>query len=225
MNTDEYNFTDPESRIMKGPDGLVQAHNAQIAAEPDFQLIVGQSVTGAFIDKQQLRVSFRNLQFYVGVAIVIAHNPFHGSGPAAFPHPALALGDDAHVPQGIGMTNSRHGQPASHDAPHAIPKDAAVLIPPRQRAMPKPADSEPKNHRRLLVAGHSVVPNVSAHHRRLQPLALFGDGFMHSSLELGFHFIPLCLPPFAYRLPQHGKPSIAPLLHADMRKAARTSGL
>ncbi len=27
---------------MKGPDGFVQAYNAQIAVEPDLQLIVGQ---------------------------------------------------------------------------------------------------------------------------------------------------------------------------------------
>src|ERR1700730_3957054 len=31
----QYNFSDPESRIMKGPDGFVQAYNAQIAVEPD----------------------------------------------------------------------------------------------------------------------------------------------------------------------------------------------
>ena len=50
----QYNFTDPESRIMKGPDGFVQAYNTQIAVEPDFQLIVGQTVTQATNDKQQL---------------------------------------------------------------------------------------------------------------------------------------------------------------------------
>jgi len=50
----QYNFTDPESRIMKGPDGFVQAYNAQISVEPDFQLIVGQRVTQAANDKQQL---------------------------------------------------------------------------------------------------------------------------------------------------------------------------
>ena len=32
---------------------------------------------------------------------MIAHNPLHGSGRAVFPHPALALGDDAHASQGI----------------------------------------------------------------------------------------------------------------------------
>ena len=50
----QYNFTDPESRIMKGPDGFVQAYNTQIAVEPDFQLIVGQLVTQAGNDKKQL---------------------------------------------------------------------------------------------------------------------------------------------------------------------------
>ena len=42
----------------------------------------------------------------------MAHNPFHGSGQAGFPHPALALGNDAHAAQGIGMTDGRQGQPA-----------------------------------------------------------------------------------------------------------------
>ena len=51
----QYNFTDPESRIMKGADGFVQAYNAQVAVEPDFQLIVGQQVTQAANDKQQMQ--------------------------------------------------------------------------------------------------------------------------------------------------------------------------
>ena len=29
----QYNFTDPESRIMKGPDGFVQAYNVQVAVD------------------------------------------------------------------------------------------------------------------------------------------------------------------------------------------------
>jgi len=39
----------------------------------------------------------------VGVGIMIAHNPFHGSGQAAFPHPALTLGDNAHAAERIRM--------------------------------------------------------------------------------------------------------------------------
>lgn len=51
----QYNFTDPESRIMKGADGFVQAYNVQLAVEPDFQLIVGQRVTQEVNDKQQMK--------------------------------------------------------------------------------------------------------------------------------------------------------------------------
>ena len=154
---------------------------------------------------------------------MIAHKPLHGSGQAGFPHPALALGNDAHAPQRIGMTDRGQRQPASDETPHAIPEDAAVLAPPRQRAMPIPAHSEPKNRQRRLVHGHSVVAKVSTHNRP-QPLALFGDGLVHASLKLGFHLVQLRLQPFPYRLPQHREPSIALLLHADMRKAQEAPG-
>jgi len=52
---DQYNFTDPESRIMKGGDGFVQGYNAQVAVESKLQLIVGQYVTQAANDKKQLK--------------------------------------------------------------------------------------------------------------------------------------------------------------------------
>jgi len=52
---DQYNFTDPESRIMKGADGFVQGYNAQAAVEPEWGLIVGQLVTQAANDKEQLK--------------------------------------------------------------------------------------------------------------------------------------------------------------------------
>jgi transposase len=59
---DQYNFTDPESRIMKGTDGFVQAYNAQAAVEPDLQLIVGQTVTQAANDKEQLLPMVETIQ-------------------------------------------------------------------------------------------------------------------------------------------------------------------
>jgi transposase len=52
---DQYNFTDPESRIMKGGDGFVQGYNAQAAVESTLQLIVGQNVTQAANDKEQIK--------------------------------------------------------------------------------------------------------------------------------------------------------------------------
>lgn len=51
----QYNFTDPQSRIMKGSDGFVQGYNCQIAVEENFQLIVGQAVTPQGNDKKQLQ--------------------------------------------------------------------------------------------------------------------------------------------------------------------------
>src|SRR5258706_2544411 len=154
---------------------------------------------------------------------MITHNP-HGSGQADFTHPAFALGDNAHAAQGLGMTDDRYGQPAVDKAPHAIPKDAAILATPRQRTMPEPSHLESKKSQRRVVHGHPIIPEVSTHHR-LQPLALVGDGFMHAPLKLGFHRVQLRLQPFADRLPQHRVHSVAPLLHADMREAEKAECL
>jgi transposase len=53
---DQYNFTDPESRIMKAGSGdhFEQAYNAQAAVEVESRLIVGQRVSNAANDKKQL---------------------------------------------------------------------------------------------------------------------------------------------------------------------------
>src|SRR5258705_12160157 len=69
---------------------------------------------------------------------MIAHNPLHGSGRAALPHAALALGNKAQATQGIGMTDRRQWQSMVDEAPHALPQKAAVLAAPRQRAIPEP---------------------------------------------------------------------------------------
>ncbi len=63
---DQYNFTDAESRIMKGPDGFVQGYNTQIAVEPVLQLIVGQTVTQAGNDKKQLLPMIATVQEQAG---------------------------------------------------------------------------------------------------------------------------------------------------------------
>jgi transposase len=53
---DQYNFTDPESRIMKAGSGqhFEQSHNAQAAVEVDSRFIVGERVSQAPNDKEQL---------------------------------------------------------------------------------------------------------------------------------------------------------------------------
>jgi transposase len=57
----QYNFTDPESRIMKAPDGFVQGYNVQVAVD-DLQLIVGQTVTQETNDKKQLMPMIRTIE-------------------------------------------------------------------------------------------------------------------------------------------------------------------
>jgi len=48
------NFTDPESRIMKGKNGFVQAYNSQIAVDAEAQIIVAQDVTQCAADSGQM---------------------------------------------------------------------------------------------------------------------------------------------------------------------------
>jgi transposase len=64
---DQYNFTDPESRIMKSSsEGFVQAYNAQIVVEPELQLIVGQAVTQAGNDKEQVAPMMQTVEAQSG---------------------------------------------------------------------------------------------------------------------------------------------------------------
>ena len=44
---DQYNFTDPESRIMKDGGSFEQCYNAQAAVEVETMLIVGAQVSDA----------------------------------------------------------------------------------------------------------------------------------------------------------------------------------
>jgi Transposase DDE domain/Transposase domain (DUF772) len=63
----QYNFTDPESRIMMSPHGFVQAYNAQVAVN-ELQLIVGQAVTQETNDKQQLMPMVTRIAQQAGAA-------------------------------------------------------------------------------------------------------------------------------------------------------------
>ena len=52
---DQYNFTDPDSRIMKDKGSFNQCYNAQAAVDTATMLIVGQHLTDTPNDKQQLQ--------------------------------------------------------------------------------------------------------------------------------------------------------------------------
>jgi hypothetical protein len=64
----QYNFTDPESRIMKAGTGehYEQAYNAQLAVSTESLLIVGQRVSNATNDKQALQPTFESIPAGLG---------------------------------------------------------------------------------------------------------------------------------------------------------------
>ena len=65
-STDQYNYTDPESRIMKTGSGFEQSYNAQAAVEIESRLIVGQTVTAAPNDKEQLLPTLASIPVELG---------------------------------------------------------------------------------------------------------------------------------------------------------------
>ena len=77
---DQHNFTDPESRIMKAGNGqhFEQCYNAQAAVEVDSRLIVGQRVSQAPNDKQELAPTVAAVAAPVeSVATVLADSGFY----------------------------------------------------------------------------------------------------------------------------------------------------
>ena len=76
---DQYNFTDPESRIMKAGGGqhFEQSYNAQAAVEVDSRLIVGQRVSTAPNDKQELAPTLGAIPAEAGpVAVALVDSGF-----------------------------------------------------------------------------------------------------------------------------------------------------
>src|SRR6266550_6395179 len=102
------------------------------------------SCTGRLWKGKFVNLKYLNSSKTVGVGIMFAHNPLHGSGRAEFPHPALALGEDAHATQGIRMIGTRRGQPASYETSQAFQGHSAFLAATRKRAIPVPTHLESK---------------------------------------------------------------------------------
>ena len=92
---DQYNFTDPQSRIMKAGNGhhFEQSYNAQAAVEVESRLVVGRRVCQSPNDKEELVPTLAAIPAEAGsVAAVLADSGFfsekavravEGSGPGA----------------------------------------------------------------------------------------------------------------------------------------------
>lgn len=93
---DQYNFTDPESRIMKDGEGFEQCFNGQAAVEVETMLVVGKHVSNAPNDKQQLKPTVDSISPVVGkVSAALVDSGYYsekavievedgGSGPTVF---------------------------------------------------------------------------------------------------------------------------------------------
>jgi len=128
----QHNFTDPESRIMKGPDGFVQAYNAQAAVEPALQLIVGQALTQQANDKQQLIPMIERVQEQAGQKVqeVLADSGYCSEENL---RKAAKKKVDLYVATG----KQKHNQPAPSSPRGRIPKSATLVERMKRKLMTK----------------------------------------------------------------------------------------
>ena len=101
---EQYNFTDPESRIMKNSrdGGFSQQYNGQIAVEHDSRLIVGFSLSNHANDQQEVGPTLENVPLELGPVkkAVLDSGYFSKSNIDAFQacgiEPFIATGRDLH---------------------------------------------------------------------------------------------------------------------------------
>jgi transposase len=117
----QYNFTDPESRIMKGPDGFVQAYNVQIAVD-DLQLILGQAVTQETNDKKQL------LPMIATIAQQSGDTPTQVLADAGYCSDAnLTAIADTPIDAYISTRKQKHGERPGPCPRGPLPKTATII--------------------------------------------------------------------------------------------------
>src|ERR1700730_16365759 len=117
----QYNFTDPESRIMKGPDGFVQAYNVQVAVN-DEQLIVGQAVTQETNDKRQL------LPMITGIPRQSGDTPTQLLADAGYcSDPNLAAIADTPIDAYISTRKQTHGERPGPCPRGPLPTSATII--------------------------------------------------------------------------------------------------
>ena len=102
------NFTDPQSRIMKGPDGFLQGYNAQAAVDAKAQIIVAHGLTDCSADSGQLVPMVSAIRANTG------RNPAQFSADAGYCSDAnLAALNKQKINAFIATGRQRHGQPAA----------------------------------------------------------------------------------------------------------------
>ena len=123
--TDQYNFTDPESRIMKNPTdaGFEQDYNVQLAVDQDSLLIVGTALSNHPNDTQEAEALLAAIPPAVGTPAAAALDTGY-FGPATLEacarrgiEPYIATGRDPHHPSWRERFAPLPAPPASDASP------------------------------------------------------------------------------------------------------------
>ncbi len=121
--TAQRNFTDPESRIMKSPDGFQQCYNAQVAVAERSQVIVAAEVVAAPNDKQQLQPMVAQVITNVGVpAGVTADSGYFSEANVQ----ALEMREGTPIEAHIAVDRNPHGAPPTGPPRGRIPAGLSV---------------------------------------------------------------------------------------------------
>ncbi len=128
------NFTDPESRIMKTPDGFQQCYNAQVAVDVHTQLIAAADVVEAPNDKQQVQPMVAQVIANLGVPDgVIADSGYFSEANVR----SLEQREGQPIEAHIAVERDRHGAPPSGPPRGRIPKGLSVADRMRRRLRTK----------------------------------------------------------------------------------------
>ena len=170
---DQYNFTDPESRIMKAGNGnhFEQAYNAQAAVEVESLLIVGQRVSQAPNDKEQLVPTLRAIPSSVGrVEGVLVDSGF-------FSEAAVGQVERSERGQPTGTTVYAALEKTSHHRsvedlekkaePPAVPEGSSVLQVLQQRMKTKVGKAKYKLRQQTVEPVFGIIKSVIGFRRFL----------------------------------------------------------
>ncbi|HKH68584.1 MAG TPA: IS1182 family transposase [Reyranella sp.] len=124
----QYNFTDPESRLMKRGDGFLQGYNAQAAVDQAHQIVVAQHLTPNASDVHQLLPLVDALKRDLG------RNPQELSADAGYCSESnLRALRRRRIRAYIATGRQKHGHAAATRAPAATPGPAVAAMQHRLR--------------------------------------------------------------------------------------------
>src|SRR5580700_4004393 len=106
----QYNFTDPESHIMKTPDGFQQCYNTQAVVDADSLLVVAQEVSASPTDVRRLQPMLTRLEAATGAT------PVQLSADAGYAWEENFLHcEQAGIDAFIALRRYRHDEPPDAD--------------------------------------------------------------------------------------------------------------